>query len=436
MLMTIFVAEELEPIGCNPHHICQVAVNLLYLGLDACHEFVGLVLIKLQYALHLDFEEFEDVVLGHLAHELRIIGSESLVDMLAHCIHVGGLFKLAVLVYPLLDEYLFERSEMILFEQFRLAYLEFLAQQVLGVIDGVAQYVTNGEKLRFVVLDDTTVGRDVHLAVGEGIEGIEGLVGRNSGSKVHLNLDLGGCVVIHLACLDFSLLDGLEDGIDEGCGGLAKGYLADDESLVVELLYLSPHLKRSSTLSVVVFSHVDTAPGGEIGVELEGTFVEIGYGCVAYLAEVMREYLGRQAHGNTFDTLSQKQWILHGQGDGFLVAAVVAHLPLGGLGIEHGVEGKLRQSRLDISGGGSTVACEDITPVTLGVNQQFLLSQLHEGVADGGIAMGVELHGVSHDIRHFVESPVVHTLHRMEDASLHRFQSVLDMRDGTLKYYV
>ena len=133
--MPIFVAQELEPVGCHLHHICQVAVDLLNLCLDTRHEFVGLVLIKLQYALHLYFEEFEDIILGHLAHELGIIGSEPLVDMLAHGIHVGGLLKLAVLVYPLLDEYLFERGEMILFEQFGLAYLKFLAQEVLGVID-------------------------------------------------------------------------------------------------------------------------------------------------------------------------------------------------------------------------------------------------------------------------------------------------------------
>ena len=108
MLVSILVAQELKPIGGHLHHICQVAVDLLYLCLDARHEFVGLVLIKLQYALHLYFEEFEDVVLGHLAHKLGIIGSEPLVDMLAHCIHIGSLFKLAVLVYPLLDKNLFE----------------------------------------------------------------------------------------------------------------------------------------------------------------------------------------------------------------------------------------------------------------------------------------------------------------------------------------
>ena len=81
-------------------------------------------------------------------------------------------------------------------------------------------------------------------------------------------------------------------------------------------------------------------------------------------------------------SLSQKQRILDRQCDRLLVPPVVAHLPFGSLGIEHRVEGKLRESRLDISGSGSTVAGEDITPVTLGVDQQVLLSQLHKGVAD------------------------------------------------------
>ena len=50
--------------------------------------------------------------------------------------------------------------------------------------------------------------------------------------------------------------------------------------------------------------------------------------------------------------------------------------------------------------------------------------------------MRVELHGVSHDVRHLVEASVIHPLHRMENASLHGFQTVLDMGDSTLKYNV
>ena len=58
---------------------------------------------------------------------------------------------------------------MILLEQFVLADFQLLADEVFRTIDRVSQYVADGEKLRFVVLDDAAVGRDVDLAVGEGI---------------------------------------------------------------------------------------------------------------------------------------------------------------------------------------------------------------------------------------------------------------------------
>ena len=50
--------------------------------------------------------------------------------------------------------------------------------------------------------------------------------------------------------------------------------------------------------------------------------------------------------------------------------------------------------------------------------------------------MRVKLHGVSHDIRHLVVSSVIHSLHRVQYASLHGLQSVLDMRHGTLENHI
>jgi hypothetical protein len=78
-------------------------------------------------------------------------------------------------------------------------------------------------------------------------------------------------------------------------------------------------------------------------------------------------------------------------------------------------------------------ACEDVSPVALAVDEQFFLSQLHQGVADGGIAVGVELHGVAHDVRHLVVASVIEALHRVQDASLHGLQAIVEVRHGTLK---
>ena len=47
--------------------------------------------------------------------------------------------------------------------------------------------------------------------------------------------------------------------------------------------------------------------------------------------------------------------------------------------------------------------------------------------------MRVELHSMAHDVRHLVVATVVHTLHGMEYASLHRLQAILYMWHRTVK---
>ena len=108
---------------------------------------------------------------------------------------------------------------------------------------------------------------------------------------MHLYFHLCGSVVVHFPCLDLSLLDGFEDGVDEGGCGLAVWYLADYESLVVKLLYLCPYLELSAALSVVVFAHVDASSRGEIRIELEFFAMQVFHGGIAYIIEVMRKNL-------------------------------------------------------------------------------------------------------------------------------------------------
>ena len=54
--------------------------------------------------------------------------------------------------------------------------LQLLCKEVLRPFDAVAQEFTHGGEEWFLLVDDTTVGGDAHLAVGEGIECIYGLV--------------------------------------------------------------------------------------------------------------------------------------------------------------------------------------------------------------------------------------------------------------------
>ena len=160
--------------------------------------------------------------------------------------------------------------------------------------------------------------------------------------------------------------------------------------------------------------------------------MQVRDGRLAELVEVVRQDLRRETHGNALSALCQQQRELHGQADGLLIAAVVGEFPLRRLGVEDHVEGELRQARLDVTAGGGIVACEDVAPVALAVDEQLLLPQLHQGILDAGVAVGVELHRVTHDVCDLVEAPVVHALHRVQDTPLHRLKAVADMRHGTL----
>ena len=111
MVLAVLVFEEGKPVGRHFHDVCKVAVHAFNLCLDACHQFVGLVFVELQYALHLYLQQAQYVVFGHLTHQLRIVWREPLVDMFAHGVHIRGLFKLPVLIYALLNEDFFERTE-------------------------------------------------------------------------------------------------------------------------------------------------------------------------------------------------------------------------------------------------------------------------------------------------------------------------------------
>ena len=150
----------------------------------------------------------------------------------------------------------------------------------------------------------------------------------------------------------------------------------------------------------------------------------------------MGQHLAAQAHRDALRSLRQEQGELHGQGDRLFVAAIVGELPVGGLGIEYHFQGKLGKPGLYVAGRRGAVSREYVAPVALAVYQEVFLSQLHQGIPDGSVSVGMELHGVAHDVGHLVVAAVVHALHGVQYAPLHGFQSVLYMRNGPFQYHV
>ena len=271
--------------------MCQLEVDFLDVFLDAGNVLVRLVLVELQDAGHLDFHEAEDVFLRHFTHEHRIERSQAFVDVFASGIHALGLFEFLVLVDAFFDEDFFERGEVQAFEQFSPTDFKLLAEESEGIVCRLPEYIANGEEMRLLLVDDTTVGRDAHLAIREGVECIQCLVRRYARGEMDEDFYLFGSQILYLANLDFPLFAGFHDGVAHRWDGLPERNFGDGKRLVVYFIDFGTNLHHTTTFAVVVLRHVDGTACLEIGIELELLLAQIGDGGIAKLVEVVRKNL-------------------------------------------------------------------------------------------------------------------------------------------------
>ena len=150
----------------------------------------------------------------------------------------------------------------------------------------------------------------------------------------------------------------------------------------------------------------------------------------------MRENLGSQTHADALGALRQQEREAYGEFGRLEVAAVVGVHPVGDLGVENHLFGKLAESRLDVSRRGVGVTGEDVSPVTLTIHGEALLTELDKGAEYGLVAVRVVLHRLTDDVRHLRERAVIHLVHSVKHASLDGFQTVGDVGHGTMKDYV
>ncbi len=135
-------------------------------------------------------------------------------------------------------------------------------------------------------------------------------------------------------------------------------------------------------------------------------------------------------HGDAFRSLSEKQGEFDGKADRFLVPAVIGELPFRDFGAEYYITRKGGKAGFNIAGSRCGVACQNIAPVPLRVDKQPFLSQPHQRVCNGTVAVRMEFHRVSHDISHFIITPVVQAVHGVQNTALHRFKPVIDLGYG------
>ena len=410
----------------------QVVLSLLDIHLDGGDVLVGLLDVELGDFAYWLLAEFQHIVAGDFLLEEFAVGVEGTLDG-GDLILPGVLVFLQLLVDTLLEENLFERHPMPTIFKFGELYFKFLTQKVFGMERRVAQDVGDGHKDRLLVDDDAGLRREAYLTAGESVEGVDGLVGRDTLRQQNSNLDLGGGAVLNLLDFYLAFLVSLLDAVLQVVGGDCIRQLGDDDGLaLIVVVHLGADAKASALSTVVIARHIYHAARREVRINLEGDILKYLYGRLKQFAEVVGQDNRGEGDSDTLGALCQQQWKLDGQRDRFFLATVVRGFPFGSFLVEDHLVGELRQAGLDVTGSSGIVAGENVAPVTLAVDEELFLADVDEGVLDGSIAMGVILHRVTHDVGNFGEAAVVGLLHGMEDAALHRLEAVVDIGDTTV----
>ena len=123
MQFSVFTLQIFKPVDGDIGHVRQVVLDFGKFCLDLHQQFISLILIIFKDALHLDFQQLENVIPGYLAmegifhHALAIhFGGEELVferlqfgiDECHYLVLVLALLELALLVDALFDEDAFQ----------------------------------------------------------------------------------------------------------------------------------------------------------------------------------------------------------------------------------------------------------------------------------------------------------------------------------------
>ena len=421
------------------HGVIDNVFLVVLAGRDAFFEFlqklVGLFAVVMAYAADRNFNELADFfVRNGLAVQTLEVRREAFANEADNLFTV--LCLLDDLVDFLLDKDFFERGHVpLVFEVLELVG-EFPFQKLHGVFRVELQDVRNTDKFRVLVDDDARAWRKRFFAVRKRIKCVNGHLRVRPRLQVYENFDALARVVVHVLDLDFSLVVCFDNAFNQAHGRCAVRDFADGERLVIDLFNLRADLDLAPALTVVVVRHVDDAAREKVRVKRKLLAAQAGDASFAELAEVVGEDGSRETDGDTIDALCQKQRELDRERDRFFTTAIVTRDPFRRFGVEHDIDSERREAAFDITGCCSAVARVGVTPVTLGVDKQILLTETHKRIANGRVTMRVVSHRSTDNRRHLLVASVVVFEHGMQNTALDRLQAIFKIRDRTVQNHI
>ena len=339
-----------------------------------------------------------------------------------------GLAGFDLLVNLFLDKDLRERPAEDPVDAFCGGQLEFPGQVLHEFFGVAAEDIAGAHADGAVVADDHVGAGDAHLAVRVGVEGVDGLLRAVAALEGEFDVDLVvRGVVVERGYLDAGLVDGALDGVHQP-GGIGGRMDLLDHDAVFFRGDAGP--QDDLAQAVLVLGDVHDAALGEVGVDLERFALQDGDLRLQKFVEVVREDHGAGADGEAVGAHEQQGRDFRGEADRLFVAAVVGIDQRGDVVVEEHFAAEFGKTAFDVSRGGGGSSKDDVAERSLLVDEAFLVREVHEGVADGGVAVRMVFHGGADHVRDLVERAVVHLpVERPQDSALDGLQAVVDVGD-------
>ena len=139
---------------------------------------------------------------------------------------------------------------------------------------------------------------------------------------------------------------------------------------------------------------------------------------------------------DTYRSLYYHNRYLCREHDRFLASAIIAVRKLRNLRIIKDLLRKGLHAAFDVSGCSCTIACEEVTIVSLFLDEELSIREVYKSLVNRGIAMRMVFHGLSDDVGDLHETSIIHREERVHDSSLHRLKTIHEIRNSPVADYI
>ena len=201
---------------------------------------VGFIGIEFQDSGHPNFHQLQYIFAGNFPFQFWLPWQQAQIDMINCLIHIGRIFECFIFIDPFLDEYFFERRIMPCFFKFTTFNFKFKLQQGNGLISIDPEDFADSNKLRFIIFNDTTVGRNRNFAIGKGKQGINGFIGRHSRNQMDHDFNLIRSIIVNFLDFYFAFIIGFNDRFNKRSCSSSERHFGNNQCFTILFLNRSP----------------------------------------------------------------------------------------------------------------------------------------------------------------------------------------------------